>query len=61
MSQFEQSNETSLGIKISLDDLTDVEWLDVVVQTNYISPETILELLVLMVIPVDLPCCDWGG
>ena len=38
MSQFEQSNETSLGIKISLDDLTDVEWLDVVVQANYISP-----------------------
>ncbi|MEC7177707.1 MAG: S8 family serine peptidase [Candidatus Thermoplasmatota archaeon] len=38
LSQFEQSNETSMGIKISSSDLVGVEWLDVVVQANYISP-----------------------
>ena len=36
--ELEQSNETSVAIKISLADLVEVEWLDVAVHANYISP-----------------------
>ena len=36
--ELEQSNETSVAIKISLADLVEVEWLDVTVHANYISP-----------------------
>ena len=38
ISQFSQSNETSIAVKISSADLLDVEWLDVVIDANYISP-----------------------
>ena len=38
ISQFNQSNETSIAIKISSTDLIDIEWLDVVITANYISP-----------------------
>ena len=36
--EFEQTNETSIAIKISLADLVGVEWLDVAVNANYVSP-----------------------
>ena len=35
--EFEQTNETSIAIKISLADLVGVEWLDVAVNANYVS------------------------
>ena len=38
LANFNQSNETSIGVKISADDLVGVEWLDVEVVANYIAP-----------------------
>ena len=38
ISQFNQSNETSIAIKISSTDLVDIEWLDVIIDANYVSP-----------------------
>lgn len=38
LTEFEQTNETSFAIKISLADLVGVEWLDVAVNANYVSP-----------------------
>ena len=38
ISQFNQSNETSIAIKISSADLVDIEWLDVIIDANYVSP-----------------------
>ena len=36
--QFQASNETSVAVKISKLDLADVEWIDVEIHANYISP-----------------------
>ena len=32
------TNETSVGIKLSRDDLIGVEWMDIVISANYVSP-----------------------
>ena len=38
LSEVEQSNETSVAVKIQLEDLVGIEWLDVTVHGGYISP-----------------------